>query len=430
MEGTSSPPTNLLGSGRRQNLELVGENCPGDGPVKSGLYVPPHRRKLSDAIDSITTNEYINDSKITVPSRDRDRTFARKCIQFLDECEVIRQVQFGQKCPKCESDDRTLDESKMILIPKSMGGSLEKKFFQFVNSITRTESTFISADGPVKVQALQGGAIYLPYEMRQALVNSGLFSREQLSLSGWHFSQHELEVNDRSFYHIRPHSCADLRGHFWEEVGNAEAPFWSLGAEEQFPQDDSSNLSECPPGMEDQYAFGFYLEDIVGESSQLQALKPDTKVTKPLKLVTHSTNPAALTAVETEFILGDPVRTGFRRRSKSSTLRRKLKNVRRTFGFYRIRVPLPQEACLLFNIVEQLPPTVKLELSNLSLIRKRRYNKRHTRTSRPNRSSVIRGVTQIRRPPKSGFKKYSYFFRKRGYYYLSKHHPLQGDWGS
>jgi hypothetical protein len=413
-----SRPTDL-GGVASDTPRAARENCPGVEGTQVPRYIPPHRRNAIFDLgqqDGRTTADRSWEQQQEFAA---DRQFVDELIQYLDDCEVIREINFGDLCPKCGTNERVLDESLMILVPKSFGGSLANHFAK-KDRVKHSISTFIGADGIFKVPAIQGGLRYFgTYEIKNSLVNSGIWSREQLTSKGLTFSQHELEVNDRSFYHLRPHSCVDKRADFWEEVAHAEAPFWNLDRGE-IPDDDSDNLSECPPGMEDQVLHGFYLEDVLGDTP----IHPILGSTSP-----KGKEPLRLTGVETEFISGHPVRTGFRRRSKSATIRRKHKRSVQTYGFYRIRTPLPQEACSLLNITaDSIPSVVRLSLSNIKCIRKRRYHRRHTRSSRPNRGPV-RGQTLFWTPPKQKFEKYCYFFRKRGCFYLSKHHPVTGDLG-
>jgi len=474
--GDPSPgPSRNLGPERAQDLETVRENCPGDAVAKSTAYVPPFRRGESSKIESTRSLLHLSERKgLTDEEIHQKSQILSNLILYLDDLEPIRQVTLEQECSSCGSSIGELDESKLILVPKSLGGSLVKRFTRY-DSLKQTTSTFIGADGIFKVPALQGGATYLgSYEVRNAIVNSGIWSREQLS--GQHFSQHELEVNDRSFYHIRPHLCHEDvdEASFWREAGVAEEDldYWlGLSQEEDLP-----GLHANPHlGVSVDFLPGSLSPDrSPGEGSELgptellhlrqetatgtvtgdcnnASSKDDASLAAIARVPSHQCDdwcgrhcphkPTPLTGVETEFISGNSVRTGFRRRSIAASLLRKRRKKRmNSSSGVTVQVRLQKSRLIPGHLLGLIPRyllpekeqyLIKLDMSkHMSRMLRRRYHKRHFRTSRPNRSPLIRGVTLVRRPPKPGFEKYSYFFRKRGYYYLSKHHPLQGDWGS
>jgi hypothetical protein len=200
------------------------------------------------------------------------------------------------------------------------------------------------------------------YEIRQDIVRSGMFSRSQLSRCAL-FSQHELEVNDNSFLSLRPRRC--------------ECDF---GSEPELTEEELRIIAMCE----------------------------------------HDENQGFITQVESDFISGKPIRTGFRRRSTAAIRRRREK---RKFKSFRIVVPKVPLSALghPLGVVNSTPITLRFGY--------RPHGPRNCRRGEPRLRN--RGLTSppLRRstPPEVGKKKYWYFFRKRGFYRLSRHHPLPGD---
>jgi hypothetical protein len=340
--------------------------------------------------------------------------------------EVTRRIEFGQKCPKCGSFKHELDESKLILVPKSLGGSLRKRFQSRVDQDSWSKSvSFLTADGVVRATpAYQGIPNYLGvYELRQAIVNSGIWSRSQLSSYGL-FSQHELEVNDRQFCHVRPHSCPQTiedRRQFFIEAGFPADYYdnrWRYAEGHAFPELPSSGKQVSDDLDEDSWqAWGF------DDSSDEDQKKKDVVQTTPKDI--------RLTDVETEFISGNPVRTGFRKRSKAARKRRAAKRTARLTRTYKFEIPgdfQVREVNLLFKY----RPQKGRDTRHYGVKRGRGYRARCSiLRERWSREGPRRGPLNVHyRPPKGALlKKYCYFFRKRGSYYLSLHHPVKGDRG-
>jgi len=308
----------------------------------------------------------------------------------LDELEIVKEVDTGLPCGACESPLNEIDESLVTLIPKQLGGSLVDFFTKW--SSLKTRDTFIGADGPVTVRATVGGFPAIDcYEIRHYLVKSGLFTRTQLSKYGL-FSEHELEVNDRQFDHIRPHqcSCVDL------DLIELDDESWNLS---QVPNYDSEWIGNADDGL----SSAEVLAQLIG--------KKEVDVSDP--------------PIDQEFVSGIPVRTGFRRRSKAASIRRK--NKRRTSGTFNCSTKYK-----LLNVYPSLevvdlkflyrPRKGRDSVKSESLVKKR---KRFGKT-KPNHSL---GYTKVYIPLSkvdNNRKKYAYFFRKRGEVYLSLHHPLPG----
>jgi len=212
---------------------------------------------------------------------------------------------------------------------------------------------------------------YTAYEARQQIVRSGLYTRDQLK-GVYPFNQHELEVNDRSFMNVRPRRC------------------------------------ECDFGSPN-------LNDYEAELLRQFGEEPDT-----------------LTGVDEDFILGRPVRTGFRLRSKEALRRRRNRAHKKApvlaefFLPVREVLPTPHPAVKPGCLTLVLPEPIKLLFRKVECVLPMREVKKQFKPS----CSFVKAEALNRRvnlqnpPPREAPKKYKYFFRKRAFWRPSVHHPV------
>lgn len=281
-------------------------------------------------------------------------------IRILDSLDIEQFAQYDGICDICGTPFYgILDESKLIFVP----GYLEKK-------VTPSFSyRRVGSDNHYEVDFE-----FNKYETRQLIVRSGLFSREQLSGLSL-FTQHELEVNDKSFLHVRPKRCDCC-------FGSPELDDLELGILAEF-------------------------------SDSVDALR--------------------LRDADLDFISGRPVRTGFRRRSAEAIRRRRKRGTvkdRIVSDFFEsvtrevipIQVPLSRGTYL--GTVNPVPITLVFK-TNLCLLSKpagpKRTDYRINKVASLNRRNLFSSLS-LR---EVNFKKYSYFLRKRGRFSISTHHHPQ-----
>lgn len=135
---------------------------------------------------------------------DRFRSFIRK----LESEEVELFASHTGVCDKCHSPYYGLfDESKATLpLGKGLYSSLWRGttggriVHPSTGEVIPSSSNWVN-DDPYTTSYSSSRC----YSMRQNIVRSGQWSREQLA--GGLFTQHELEINDRSFMNVRPPRC-------------------------------------------------------------------------------------------------------------------------------------------------------------------------------------------------------------------------------
>jgi hypothetical protein len=189
------------------------------------------------------------------------------------------------------------------------------------------------------------------YEVRQEVVRSGVFSRTQLR--GALFTQHELGVNDRAFLSIRPRRC-----------GCDFGPWQDLDA------DSRSALLAC----------GY--------------VPPETEV-------------------ETAFVGGSPVRTGFRLRSREAIARRRSRSRGVEVKVHGPESSSDEKVRLKFHY--RVPKHKGPRASK---------KKSHRRGGRPTAKQSYTPVFRDGFLPFSHERKYWYFTRTRGRFYRSQHRPI------
>jgi len=200
-----------------------------------------------------------------------------------------------------------------------------------------------------------------PYGIRQRIVRSGIYTREQLQGAG--FTQHEYEVNDLAFRHLRPRRCDCDFGEYTDaDLG----PFF-------LPE-------ESPLTTEVEQTF-----------SGLGGSEPR------------------------------PVRTGFRLRSKKARVRRRRRSRRKPYVASTATVDgVPSELTL------SEPTTVGLAFlwKPSPRARKPRWYRENSRAKARKYFYSKCILVYPERKPRKHEAKYWYFQRKRGRYYLSVHHPI------
>jgi len=293
----------------------------------------------------------------------RERQLLLNLVDFLEEEEIQQFAEYEGLCPHCHSPYYgILDESK-VKLPLAEG--FRSALFGRQHAATR------HVGGRTYMTTV---ASFSNYEIRQDIVRSGLFTRRQLS--SYQFSQHELEVNERSFYDIRPKRCD-----------------CNFGSEPE--------LSEY-------------------ELAILASLEAMDNYDRP-------------TAVESSFIGGEPVRTGFRRRSAEARRRRRRRGEKVTcVTHHRVVVkPRVHPTCVGHPLGVITPSTVELEFHYIPrAVRpggKRREKFLLPRKYRPPRGYSKPDCIPDFLPPTGEYsrEKYYYFHRKRGFWFPSLHHPTR-----
>jgi len=274
----------------------------------------------------------------------------------IDNVEIEQFAQYSGCCDICNSPFYgILDESKLIL---PIGGVADR--LVSFHGIT----VHVNHNG-LLLPATKGEGYLSQYEIRQDLVRSGIFTRDQLSKSGI-FTEHELEVNDQSFLNIRPRRCD-----------------CNFGSEPELNDEELAILAMC----EHDEQFGFETE------------------------------------VDKNFLSGKPVRTGFRRRSRAkiSERRQKRKCSKTTTIF---RIGRNSSGIKPDDFIELKFKFIVPRKRDWKVSRTKRYIYKPGTLSR-NRIPLPKKEklpdSYIRKHPK-----YCYFRRKRGVAYASEHHPL-GD---
>lgn len=271
-------------------------------------------------------------------------------LHQLDELEIEQFAQYDGVCHSCHSPYYgILDESKLTL---PLGG-VEAFFRRPVRGVAIASSS----------SGTHYDVGYTSYEIRQSIVRSGLFSREQLS-SVLRLNQHHLEVAEVSFRDIRPRRC------------------------------------ECDFGES-------YTED------ELLALAlMDDPITD-------------LMPVEADFIAGKPVRTGFRRRSPDARLRRRHRAKKAWLEPVRVirTIPIVHPKWVNDNLGVVNNTVLELVFNFLPpksrQLHRSKPDKYKPALARKSPGGLI--------APIPGEKKYFYFLRKRRFCRLSAHHPLGGS---
>jgi hypothetical protein len=299
-----------------------------DGASSSRAYVPPFRRETP-----IVTDPY-GDGSMYVPVRNT-HGFMRNVIKELDKYELEQFAEYTSTCTMCgEPFYGILDESK-ITLPI---GNLVGYFSQGGRGSREFWSDRDLNDG----RTVHNQGMYSAYYVRHMIVRSGMYTRDQLS--PWRFTNHELDVNDRSFRDIRPRRCGCDFGP-WEDLDEASR----------------EALVACG------YA--------------------------PTEM-----------AVESEFILGRPVPTGRRRRSKSALSARRTR----------------RRLCAKSRAPATLVATPRGRPRTVNPPRRRKSHRYYGRPT-AKRSYKPRFVDVGRHSPNIGW----YYHRTRGFYYPSQHHPLR-----
>lgn len=299
-----------------------------------------------------------------IPPHRRDREQLKKAVVMLDVVEIEQCAQYEDFCPTCNTPYYgILDEAKVTLPLYNVGKYLLK------------DIDVLDVELRKYPEGYRAEFEYSVYEIRMNIARSGLFTREQLR--DLRMNEHELEVNEKSFYNIRPKRC-DC------DFGEATLTDYELG------------------------------------------------------LLRYATDPDIITDVEKDFILGKPVRTGFRLRSKEAIRRRRrnwaLKKAPTLVPFFepvREVIPTPHPEVIKFlpelGVVNDTPITLSFK-TNLCL----RPKNRVIRASNPKRHGTKamyiskRCLSSV--PPKGTTdKKYCYFFRKMACWRPSAHHFRNGD---
>lgn len=333
-------------------------------------------------------NPRIEDEYFMWPSDTPRRRLLKRLVFELEHVEIQRELDIGRDCPDCGKPLKGFFDEECLRgkpVPLSMKGAGLYPYY-FGKKMNRV--TIRYGDG--FTQSAQGNLT--DYEIVQSIILTGLYNREQLGLSK--LTQHELEVCERRFAEVRPPYC-----------GCHVVDTW-------VPTDEDLE---------------FYLQWDLPENEYVEKYPVE-----------------GLTAVEQSLVDGKGVRTGFRRRSPDAKRRRRLqwRSKRRASYNSRIVEPKPLEG---FPMQDVNPAKIELKFNFIPFGRNSRQYKRTAKEIRSIRSEVkvqksVHKTVHYRldrnlvvrpkidpRPPKPNQAKYWYFRRKRGYYYHSLHHPLDGD---
>lgn len=214
------------------------------------------------------------------------------------------------------------------------------------------------------------------YELRQDIARSGLFTRSQLSSTGI-FNEHELEVSERAFTSVRPSRCD-----------------CNFGSEPELNEEELLILAEF------------------GASERVDGFS----------------------AVDSRFIAGETVRTGFRRRSREAIRRRRCRKRRGTESGTMVRAIVPDSVPKEHPLAQVNPEPFLIKFKyrprlSRDTVSKRRLTKAQ-RFRKPwhgrRRAETLVYPEEFPAPHKT---KYCYFVRKRGCYHLSQHHPFPDEVG-
>lgn len=219
------------------------------GDSHTGVYIPPHRR-VTRPHEDILKDHGPNKTEYYKYTQEM-WAYLRPLVDRLGDTVIDAVRVIDGTCGTCkEPYYGRLDEGKMT-IPIGLKWRIDPSYKKYLYGYDSSKGSMYSRFGRSA------------YEVRMEIVRSGIWSREQLR--GARFTQHELEVNDRSYCRIRPRVCGCHYGEY-------------------------SNYSDAEL-----------------EILQIAGVVP------------------VMTEVEAEFVRGGPVRTGFRLRSKKALEQRAAK---------------------------------------------------------------------------------------------------------
>jgi len=334
---------------------------------RSETYIPPHRRNNPQEVISRNSIEFISYVADTLDGiADRKEV---KTSFLLDHCDVCYDRKTG-----------LFDESKLQFVP----GHLRK--------LLQIPSSFRIVPGDFRVRPelreIVGRCAYGSYELRQLIVRSGVYHNDQLK--GLRFTEHELSVNKQSFL--------EARSSYIECSCNGQG--YGLMNRDRIMEDPPYLVLAGDPSIDPELAWA--LSESLKDSPSLR----------------EETDSSALTKVEEAFLKGRNIPTGRRIRSKQSLEKRRR---RKSSPVPPLKVDCYPRVPAGFEVEDpylypQRGFPVSLEFPQIGILRK---NARR----RPPKPRVIVGRTL---PPKEK-KKYWYFYRTRGKWSYSMHHPLPDD---
>jgi hypothetical protein len=302
--------------------------------------------------------------------------------------EILDGTPLAGNCNHCAKPRiGKLDESKLHMVP----GYLHKSITDSYNRVIIGYGT--SSQREVKTKQW----MFSEYAIRQQIVNSGLYTRSQLRKSNIRFTEHELEVSERQFTFVR---CRiDCCWHGARFVAESDPVLMNLFSEEGL-----ASLGDL---------------DFPDFATPQEVAKAEEKIFEEEWGGFRSGKPVRLTGVESEFISGKPVRTGFRRRSPEARMRRKLKS--RDFSKTVEVTPQPHPDALGTGLFTVNPQKVVLVFKNTECLSTPRKVRRKLWIKRLN----VKTIEKLSRRDFVGVspqsKKESYFLRKNGRYYHSVH---------
>jgi hypothetical protein len=312
-----------------------------------------------------------------------DRQFA-VWVASLDHVDILETVRFRpslqHRCKSCgtENHGQVLDESK-ILLPFPAGPFRGR--VDLASNIYPKRSWgggfYSTRTGPRSGESdNRRYASYTKYMIRQDIVRSGLFTQDQLRGAGGSkiLTRHDLEVAKFAFDLVRPETCITCRN----------IPLSGLSAHWAV-------------------LYGRHNRHIPAQTGML----PTVQTVDDL----HS--------------LGNTIRTGFRIRSKAARLRRRYRSVKTQ---YCLREECLLDASLAIPVRLLYKPCGTDLRCNRVRGPRNKWRKRQifTQWSKMVARKTTPICAQINERPWPHHKKYWYFYRKRGMFYTSEHHPY-GD---
>jgi hypothetical protein len=328
-------------------------------------YIPPHKRSDYD-----------------VPGRNTMETmqYVVSVLDDLAEKSKVDQTTFLDRCDVCY--DRVIghfDQSKLQFVPGHL--------WKLLNLPQRIQIIPGNLGKDPSLRAVVGNCRYGCYELRQLIARSGVYRRDQLK--GLKFTEHELSVAEASYLAARSEykecSCNGLG--------------YGLVNPDRVMEDTPYLISAGLPDFADDPELAMALAESLRDSHSFR----------------EETDNTALTKVEQAFLKGRSIPTGRRVRSREARERRRLKS----------SPPPPIKVVECYphvprgvKVSEDLLPSkgvlITLAIPKVFL---RKFKRRKPK------ARVIPGSGL---PPK-GKSKYWYFFRTRGKWNYSLHHPTQGD---
>lgn len=311
-----------------------------------------------------------------------------KQLDKIADDGLVKQVIERRFCYRCEYPvEGALEESNLEYVP----GYLHKKWFE-----PQKGPSIVVGYGTPKERIVHSNVkrMITPYELRQLIVRSGIYSNEQLA--GFRFTQHELEVNAKAFLERRCILKCACNSH--DFVYGFIPRNWDTSTHNEYEE------FWTPVDLEAHVRF------LVDEEWR------------------EYSKPTPLTGVESDFVAGNPVRTGYRVRSPEARQKRAQKRKKPSPSDLVVFTrPVPDPIAIGTGLYS-VNPNLELRLEFLFRPPKRpgrrtRRKRRIRKTYSPEAIERLSRKDRLSHPCKGMSKKDRYFLRKNGSFYHSVHHP-------